>query len=211
PLVKLPGLIAAIFAAWIVRKEPAKVLQIVAGTALGLAISVAVMVPMIASVRSHIVGEGRYFPQFSLQYMLTLIASPTFTIAVTAIIVILLAALALVQASKNSLVAPATLAVALWIALPNPWPWYALWILPLAFVAWDVPASWALVALTLCTVARYLSDATVTPFGAMPSIAIALFELGIPLAVFIAGTKSSRQVRREIRTPAPDLEFSRYS
>ena len=50
----------------------------------------------------------------------------------------------------------AWLALAVWLALPNPYPWYALWMLPIAAIALEQPpftALWAatiLIALVIC-------------------------------------------------------------
>jgi hypothetical protein len=96
-------------------------------------------------------------------------------------------------------------ALAVWFALPNPYPWYALWILPVAFLAWNSPAARAIVAASLLIVLRYYGDAT-TDLSPVTTAAIVLLQFGIPLALFSAPrTNRERPDRPEIRTSAPDF------
>lgn len=54
-------------------------------------------------------------------------------------------------------------ALGLWLAIPNPQPWYGLWFLPIAALAPRSPAVWVLVGLSLTTLLRYIPDAIATP------------------------------------------------
>src|SRR5581483_4743399 len=100
------------------------------------------------------------------------------------------------------------IAAAAWIAVPNPYPWYALWIVPVAFLAWESPLGWALIAASLTAVARLYGDAT-SDLPRSLNLAIVLCEIGVPFAVFIAGRVWSRSGLPETRRPAPDFARSR--
>jgi hypothetical protein len=67
----------------------------------------------------------------------------------------------------------AWLAIAAWLAIPNPYPWYGLWVLPIAVAALDQPQFLALLAATISIVLRYLPDA----FGNMSHQAIVIIAL----------------------------------
>ncbi len=54
-------------------------------------------------------------------------------------------------------------ALGLWLAIPNPQPWYGLWFLPIAALAPRSPAAWVLVGLSLTTLLRYIPDAVAIP------------------------------------------------
>ena len=54
-------------------------------------------------------------------------------------------------------------ALGLWLAIPNPQPWYGLWFLPIAALAPRSIAAWVLVGLSLTTVLRYVPDAVAIP------------------------------------------------
>jgi hypothetical protein len=56
------------------------------------------------------------------------------------------------------------LALGLWCALPNPYPWYGLWFLPIAALAPQSRAAAVAVALSLTTALRYLPDV----YGTLP-------------------------------------------
>jgi len=51
----------------------------------------------------------------------------------------------------------------LWLAIPNPQPWYGLWFLPIAALAPRSIAAWVLVGLSLTTILRYVPDAVGIP------------------------------------------------
>jgi hypothetical protein len=78
----------------------------------------------------------------------------------------------------------ALIGLAIVAALPNPYPWYALWLAPLALAGAPSNAATALYAVTIFSVLRYLPDAT----GNMTVGALALTALGacIPLVVLFA-------------------------
>lgn len=53
----------------------------------------------------------------------------------------------------------AWLGIAVWLAVPVPYPWYVLWFLPAVAAAGEGPVAYALYGATISSVVRYLPDA----------------------------------------------------
>ncbi len=197
-LVKAPGLLAAAAAPLMYASSSSRS-RVWLGTALGLAATAAVAWPAFEQL-SRDTGHGGYFPQFSLQYALNLFLGTPVTLAVTSAGAAVCAAAGVIMLRKKELQGAPLLALALWIAIPNPYPWYALWILPIAFVAWETPAAWTIVALTLCVAARYFPDAT-TDVPRAFSLAIVCSEFAIPLILWVVLQRGGRWKRMQ-RNPS---------
>jgi hypothetical protein len=208
PLVKLPGLPAAAVAAFAYARDPSRFSRVLIGTIGGFALAAFAAWPALSQLSRNPVARGHYAPQFSLQYALSSTFSDSTAIAVTAALVVSCVIAGCILLRRRDVTGAPLLALALWIAIPDPYPWYALWILPVAFVAWETPAAWAIVALTLCAVTRYLPDAT-TDLSRNLSLAIVGAQLLIPAGVFIAGSMRSRPVLPENRTAALGSAFFR--
>lgn len=74
----------------------------------------------------------------------------------------------------------AAAALAIWALYPNDYPWYGVWLLPLAAATLDDPEGPALVVLTFTSTLRYLSDV----FGYAPAAPwIEVIVVAIPVAV----------------------------
>jgi alpha-1,6-mannosyltransferase len=206
-LVKALGLLAAAAAPLMFAASRSRS-RVLAGSLVGLGAAALIAWPALLQL-SRNAGHGGYFPQFSLQYVL----NATFGVsAAIALAVTLAAALAIggcVLLWKENRSGFALLALALWIAIPNPYPWYALWILPAALLAWDTPAAWTIVTLALSSVLRYLPDAT-TDLSTPSSVAIALLPFAIAAAVFIACSRRLRSALPESRRTAPDSALYRF-
>jgi hypothetical protein len=189
--VKAPGAIAALF-----------LIPRTLGATAGLAIVAALAIPLEFGVRAHLAPQGHYAPQFSLQYV-------SLPLAVFAIAALLIAALRYLRVTPTRGVA--LLIVAAWLAIPNPYPWYAVWVLPVAFLAWDTPAAWALISLSLLTVLRYYGDATTAHLSRPLSTAIVAAQVLLPLVLLsVQHIRSLRYPSRpESHMPAPDFATSR--
>ncbi|MBC5810620.1 MAG: hypothetical protein GIW95_07195 [Candidatus Eremiobacteraeota bacterium] len=74
-----------------------------------------------------------------------------------------------------------TLAIAAWIAIPNPYPWYALWVVPAASLGLPGTAAFALWAATISGLLRYLPEAYGT-MGYSASAALTIAQYA-PLAL----------------------------
>lgn len=194
-LVKAPGALAAIGLAIAAWPDRSRFWRIAPGTALGIAIVAALAIPLEYGVRTKLAPAGHYAPQFSLQYV---------SIALTAVVIAALVAASCFERLRMA----SYLTMAAWIAIPNPYPWYAVWLLPVAFLAWRSSAAWALIAASLLIALRYYPDAT-TALSRPLSIAIVVLEFGLPLLLLSAHMATSRRARREIRTRAPGFATPR--
>jgi len=131
----------------------------------GLAVA-ALVIPLQSTALGGLARHGRYAPQFSLQGLIGPV--PALIIAGGLFIA------ALRDLRRGRAAGAVRLALALWLAIPNPYPWYALWIAPLAAAA---PWSWetaALLGATFSIGLRYLPDA----YGDMAGTPGALLTLG---------------------------------
>lgn len=74
----------------------------------------------------------------------------------------------------------AAAALAIWALYPNDYPWYGVWLLPLAAATLDQPEGPALLMLTFTSTLRYLSDV----FGYAPAAPwIEVIVVAIPAAI----------------------------
>lgn|GEM_PF-585166 len=183
-VVKLPGLLAAAAAvAFSDVRNRSQFARLAAGVAAGLCTAALIGWPALAQLSRNVSGRGQYFPQFSLQSAMSFAFGDAAAIAIATVLALSGIIAGCILLWRRRAAGAPLLAIALWIAIPNPYPWYVLWILPVAFIAWETPAAWAIVALTLCTAARYLPDATTDLSNGM-SLAIVCAELALPIAVF---------------------------
>jgi hypothetical protein len=206
-LVKAPGLLAAAAAPFVFAASRARS-RVLAGSLVGFAGTGFIAWSALLQL-SRNAGHGSYFPQFSLQYALNAAFGASAAVALTVALVAAPAIGGCVLLWKKNGSGVALLALALWIVIPNPYPWYALWILPAALLAWDTPAAWAIVALTLSSILRYLPDAT-TDLSTPLSVAIALVPFAIAVATFITCSRRLRSGLPENHRTAPDSALYRF-
>ncbi len=195
-LIKAPGAIAAIALAASAFADRSRFARLAAGAVTGLAVAAALAVPLEYGARAQLAPHGHYFPQFSPQYV-------SFAFA-------LLLIAAVIVGGALTRVPAVYLVFALWCAIPNPYPWYAVWLLPVAFLAWRTQAAWALIAASLLIVLRYYPDAT-TDISHRLGVAIVAIAFGIPALVLISHTATARRNRPEIHTTVPDFATSHSS
>ena len=162
--IKLPALAASaalVLDRIFVRRDARAVLG---GTIAGLALVVAGSQALIAGLRDGLT-HGHYAPLASIQ-------SLGIPIAVLAVLFVLF--------RMRVMTAPidrwCMLALAGWIAIPNPYPWYALWLVPLAAFAHDRRVTMTTLCVTGASVLRYLPDAAAVPTG---SASLALGALAL--------------------------------
>jgi hypothetical protein len=147
-LVKLPGI-----AAFVALRRTS--MRAVAPFLAGLLASALVALPFERGVGETLVPHGHYQPQYSLQALMP----GTSGIAAALACCALIASAGFLMLRSRRREGFVALATALWLAIPNPYPWYALWILPVAAIALDAPAGPSLLAATLSITLRYLPDA----------------------------------------------------
>ncbi len=192
-LIKAPG-IAAVFAlalySW---RDRSRFAHATLGAAAGVLLTVAVSLPFAWGVRNVLIPHGHYTPHYSLQWLfpaLLQMALPhrlhTFDLGV-ALGLLVAGSLALYGvrlALERNREGALYMALGLWLAIPNPYPWYALWILPVAFIAMGTRASWAILIASLAMVFRYLPEAT-TARDFDTNLAVTLVTIALPFAVFV--------------------------
>jgi hypothetical protein len=165
----------------------------------------AIAVPLEYGVRTHLAPGGHYFPQLSPQALLALV----FPVPLAAALVLLpcgvLAFRGARDLSNGNFDGALAIALALWLAVPNPYPWYALWILPVAFLTWPSNKAWAIIVATLLAALRYYGDAT-SDLPVAITAALLCLQFGVPLALFSVPRKSrAHPDLRENRIPVPDF------
>jgi alpha-1,6-mannosyltransferase len=173
--IKAPGAVfAAAFGidALFGRKDTRGAIGATAGLVLAAAISIPPLLPALGAVGSR----GHYLPMVSLQAFIGV--GPAVAIA----LVLLVRGVS--QACRGKREGFAFVGIAIVAALPNPYPWYALWLAPLALAGVPSNAATALYAVTILSVLRYLPDAT----GNMTAGELALAALAacVPLVVLFA-------------------------
>lgn len=159
----------------------------VAGIALAAAAAVRWQLPALAALT-----HGRYAPQASLY---SAVGAPS---AAAAAALVLLAAVRLL-AQREPAGLP-WLGIGLWLAVPNPYPWYALWLVPVAAVGMPARPAVALWAVTILGAVRYLPDAV----GNMKSGALTLVALAelAPIVLLLAAHPARLETRKEAAIPA---------
>jgi hypothetical protein len=172
-LIKLPALGAA--AAFAIDATIARVraVPVLAGTALGTALACVGSFALIAGVRNDLAPHGHYQPLASVQ-----------ALGIPCAVLSALVVLARLRAFATRFDRWCVLALALWIAVPNPYAWYSLWLLaPSAFTT-DARVRSAALAVAGASFLRYLPDAVAVPHG-VASIALGLCALAafIPLVL----------------------------
>jgi hypothetical protein len=143
------------------------------------------LLPMQLAALHGLARDGRYAPQFSLQGLI----GPIPALSLAGVLAI---------AGVRDLLARQTrggvrLALALWLALPNAYPWYALWILPVAAAGAQTWETAALLGVTISVGLRYLPDA----YGDLSTVPGALVALGelLPAALALSALRRSKPAK----------------
>jgi hypothetical protein len=144
------------------------------GLAAGTFATLLLSIPLLQGVATQLVPQGRYAPQASFEAIvkpLALLAVgddrfaafATWSIALAAAAAFAVVAIRRVRGGRSD--GWAYLAAGGWLLVPNPYPWYAVWLLPVAAIAPRAKASTVLLWLSLASLLRYVPDAVgvVTP------------------------------------------------
>jgi hypothetical protein len=152
--IKAPGLVAAlplVFASPRARF----------GAISGIAVSLAVSYPLVRALLADTAPGGHYAPQASLQAIFGAFPLVAVVAAIAACALLVRAAVAHLRAGEPA--AWVYLALALWVLVPNPYPWYALWLVAVAALAPGTRVSVAALLLSLTSLLRYVPDAVAAP------------------------------------------------
>jgi alpha-1,6-mannosyltransferase len=122
-------------------------------------------VPIIAGTTTDLAPHGHYAPLASVQSLHPLLA-----------VALAIAALWRIRTAASVVDRYCLLALTAWLAIPNPYPWYALWLLPLAAWTTDRRIALTTLAVTSCAMLRYIPDATALP-NPITHVALGLADL----------------------------------
>jgi hypothetical protein len=162
-MIKPPGIAAAIGLAIVERRTRL-------GALAGIAIAVALSYPLIAGVATQLAPHGTYAPQASLQAIfrpLGAFVSCAAALAAGALLARRSVALLRARLAEGWI----WLGLAAWVLVPNPYPWYGLWLVALAGLAPRSRAGAVAILLSLTALLRYVPDAIALP---SPPLAVAL-------------------------------------
>jgi hypothetical protein len=154
-LIKPPGIAAAIALAAVERR--ARI-----GAILGVIIVLGLSFPLAAGIATQLAPHGTYAPQASLQAIVAPIspaAARGLALAVSALIA--MRAVALLRRRETT--GWIWLGLAAWVLLPNPYPWYALWLLALAALTPATLPAGVAILLSFSSLLRYVPDVIGTP------------------------------------------------
>jgi alpha-1,6-mannosyltransferase len=176
PLVKAPGallaLVYAVRCTWLGRvPEQRAWLGFFAGSVVATAIALPPLVPALTRLGTH----GVYAPSVSAQGLV----GPAWA-ALAAGALFARGAWLLFRRETSGF---AWSGLAIVVVLPNTYPWYALWLLPLVLAAGPEPAAAALWGATIFALMRYLPDATGDMSANAARFASAIAALPLLLAV----------------------------
>ncbi len=160
-LVKLPGAAAAVALAFVDRRARL-------GAAAGIAIAAAFSIPLLRGVTTQLAPHGQYAPEASLQAVLAPFGPvPAWSLAGVASLALAVRAIALLRARRRE--GWVWLGVAGWALVPNPYPWYALWLVALAAMAPRTRVAAVAIVLSFASLLRYVPDAVGVPGQAVAS------------------------------------------
>jgi len=154
-LIKPPGVAAALALGFVDRRARA-------GALLGIAVAGALAIPLLRGVATGLARHGVYAPQASLQA----VVAPVSPVLAWILALAIAAALAVRGAA---LVRNATmegwiyLALAGWVLVPNPYPWYGVWLIAVAALDPRSRAGNTAILLSLTAMLRYIPDAIAVP------------------------------------------------
>ncbi len=197
-LIKAPGTAAAFVLAAYAWNGRAKFYKILAGIAGGIALTAIVARPFAEGIRTVLVPHGHYTPQFSAQYFIAQIVQALFSrhapalelgIAIAIVASGALALHGVRLALRGELQGAAFIALGAWLIVPNPYPWYAIWILPTAFLAVGSRAFIAVIAASIAIFVRYLPDVAYANNVDL-NLVITLCEVAIPLYLLLPAQRA---------------------
>ncbi len=181
-LVKLPGAVAAIALGSLERR--ARV-----GAAIGIVLAALFSIPLFIGIKSSFVPSAHYAAQVSLQGIVAPFSAPL-ALLVAAAACVILAASGIARLRKGSDEGWVWLGLAGWVLIPNPYPWYGVWLLALAALAPRSRAATAALLLSFTALLRYIPDAVATPSPA--EAAVLSVAATLPLLVVLPAWYNER-------------------
>jgi hypothetical protein len=181
--IKLPALLGALPAAGSSRGR--------LGAAVGLTLALLLSVPVLVGAVTHLAPHAQYAPQASFQAVVAAAAAALLpagfaTMVAPAAAVLVATAVAVMAVAKlrhGRIEGWLVLAMAGWVLVPNPYPWYGIWLAAVAAIAPGTREAAVLLGLTLTSLLRYLPDA-VYPGTPPPSLWLGIAAT-LPFALLV--------------------------
>ncbi|HEY1977520.1 MAG TPA: hypothetical protein VGG89_13275 [Candidatus Baltobacteraceae bacterium] len=164
------------------------------GAALGAVAALGASIPLLHAVTTELAPQGRFAPEASLEALVKPLAFAVMhndaavtilTSMVAAIGALACVARGVARLRNGRLEGWLYFALGAWLLIPNPYPWYSLWLLPLAAVVPNTRPAAVALWLSLFSVLRYVPDAVGAPTPAGAAILGAIATLPF-LALFRA-------------------------
>jgi hypothetical protein len=173
--------------------------------AVALGVLAVAYAPLLWSVVAHGLDRGGGPPRVSLLHAAALGAWSHSAVPLAVGVVLAVAAVAAVIRAVRGGELVAGAALAGWLALPAPEPWYALWLLPVVALAGPTPAGRALLAASFTGLAGYVQDAVPGTALAEPALLggtmLALYA--VPLLIALAQPAHQPQPQPNAPPPTP--------
>ncbi|HYW53841.1 MAG TPA: hypothetical protein VE826_07725 [Dongiaceae bacterium] len=174
-----------------------------AASALAFAALAAAYAPLIWSAVAHGLDHATGPPRISLAHAAALAAaSHSLAPLVVGAVLAVGAVAAVVRAVRaGDLLAGAALAA--WLALPSPEPWYAIWLVPVVALAGRTPASCALLAASFTGLAGYVQDTVPGTALAHPALLGGTMLALYAVPLLVALLQPAPQPQRNAAPPTP--------
>lgn len=178
-LIKLPALAAALVATVHGTRNRLTTMQSATGLLVGLSLVALASREWWRGLHDNVMPHGHYAPMASPQGLLFTIANALagnegIALIITIALLATAAAAVVVAAWRRwrnePIDAYALIALAAWLAIPNPYPWYLLWILPIAAFASDRRIVACVITLGFASLVRYIPDAVAAPSPAINAL-----------------------------------------
>ncbi len=181
-LVKAPAALAAVAFAAVQRHARL-------GAAMGVALVAAFSLPLMFGVGTRLAPHGQYAPQASLA---AIVApwSPVAAIALAGAVGIALAVAAVRRLRCGDNAGWIWLGVGAWALVPNPYPWYGIWLVALAAMAPRSRAATVAILLSFTSLLRYVPDAIAVP-GPVGTVALGI-AASVPMLLLLPGWYNER-------------------
>jgi len=133
-----------------------------AGAIAGIAIAAVLAIPVARALATGVAPGGHYAPQASLQAIFGALPPPLGVVVAIGACA-LLARTGAVRLRRGDTAGWVFLALAAWVLVPNPYPWYGIWLLAAAALAPGTRVAAVALLLSLTSLLRYVPDAVATP------------------------------------------------
>jgi hypothetical protein len=132
------------------------------GAMVGLAAAATLSFPLVRAIATQLAPHGQYAPQASLQAVFAPLGPfVALGIALVASAALAIRGVALLRRTRNE--GWVCLTLAGWVLVPNPYPWYSLWLIAVAAIAPRTRPGAVAILLSFTSLLRYVPDAVGTP------------------------------------------------